>query len=64
MDNVIILEEVRLRKSIKEAEDTLKQARTLISLGEEVPEGVIPKLEQIIAKLEQKLINIFENSNG
>jgi hypothetical protein len=60
MDNVIFLDEIWIRKDIEEAEFALAQAKMLVSVGVEVPEDVIPRLENILLKLEQELIDLFE----
>mgnify|MGYP005826259535 CR=1 FL=1 len=60
MNNVIFIDEVRIRKSIKEAEKALTQAKNLVSSGVEVPVDVISRLEAILGNLEQKLIDLFE----
>ena len=60
MDNVIFLDEIRIRKDIEEAEFALAQAKMLISVGVEVPEDVIPRLENILIMLEQELVDLFE----
>ena len=60
MDNVIFLDEIWIRKDIEEAEFALAQAKMLVSVGVEVAEVVIPRLENILLKLEQELIDLFE----
>lgn len=60
MDDIIFLDEIRLQKSIEKAELTLRQARMLVSLGKDVPDDLIPRLEHIIASLEQELIDLIE----
>jgi len=60
MDNVIFLDEIWIRKDIEEAEFALAQAKMLVSVGVEVPEDVIPRLENILLKLEQELVDLFE----
>lgn len=60
MNNVIFLDEVRIRKDIEEAELALSQAKMLMSVGVEVPKDVISRLEDILIRLEQELIDLFE----
>ena len=60
MNNVIFLDEVRIRKDIEEAELALSQAKMLMSVGVEVHKDVISRLEDILIRLEQELIDLFE----
>ena len=60
MDNVIFIDEIRIRKSIEETQEALNQAKMLISIGIDVPSDVIPRLETILSDLEQRLIDLIE----
>jgi hypothetical protein len=60
MNNIISINEIRIKMALKEATDSLIRARTLISNGEDVPRNLIPKLEKIIEQLEKQLIDILE----
>ena len=59
MQNVISLQEVRIKKKINEAYKNLKEVRTLISYGhyDKVKEAV--RLEKTIDKLEIKLLELI-----
>ena len=59
-NNVILINEVRIRAAIKEAETALARIRTAIIDGEKVPDHLIPKLESIIKKLEEDLELVIE----
>tara|TARA_R110002020_G_C16105223_1_gene759049 strand:- start:495 stop:695 length:201 start_codon:yes stop_codon:yes gene_type:complete len=61
MQNIIYLDEIRIRKSILETEEAIKKVRMLMFVGVEVPDDVMPRLENILSKLEQDLIDLFEN---
>ena len=61
MGELILLDEHRIRKHIKRAEEALIQARMLVIMGEEVPDNLISRLEQIIVELEDKLVKLLEH---
>jgi hypothetical protein len=60
MNNVISITEIRIKMAIKEATNALIKARTLMSQGEHVPEGLIPRLQDMIAELEKQLSQLIE----
>jgi|2_EtaG_2_1085320.scaffolds.fasta_scaffold245028_1 hypothetical protein len=61
MENIIFLEEIQLKEAIKKATDTLILARTMVIEGKDIPEELIPRLEQVIEELEQRLFDFIEN---
>jgi len=60
MPKVICIEEERIRRAIREAENQLYELRTLISLGEYERVGEAMELEGIIITLENKLVDLIE----
>lgn len=60
MNNVISIREIRIKLALKEATNALVRARTLISDGRDVPEDLIPRLENVIVDLEKQLMTIIE----
>ena len=60
MNNVISIREIRIKLALKEATNALVRARTLISDGRDVPEDLIPRLENVIVELEKQLMTIIE----
>ena len=63
MDNIISIGEIRIKTALKEAEEALSRAKTMVIEGEEVPEDIIPRLEAIVANLEEKLIKLIEDDH-
>ena len=63
MQNVISLQEIRLKKEINKAYKNLKETRTLISYGhyDKVQEAL--ELEDTIFNLEKQLIDIIESDS-
>ena len=61
MKNIISLHEMRIKKAIKGATDSLIKARTFVAEGKKVPDDLIPRLEAIISDLENQLSNYIEN---
>ena len=59
---IINLDEVRLRKDIKKATQALSDARTLISYGKYELVDKARELEDLIDKLESKLISMIDNT--
>jgi len=55
MNNIVYLDEFKLRKDLTEVRETLQRARYLISIGVEVPEEVLEDLEIWELELEDKL---------
>ena len=60
MGSLVLLDEYRLKKHINDAEDALKKARILVSTGADVPSHIIPRLEKLINKLENELLELIE----
>ena len=56
MRNIIYLEEVRIKKELAKAESALRAARDLRARGIEVPNDIFGRLQQIINRLEAKLV--------
>ena len=63
MQNVISLQEIRIKRKIKQAYIKLKEVRTLISYGdyERVKEAY--QIESDILKLEKELIVLIESDS-
>jgi hypothetical protein len=60
-NNIIYLDEVRLKESIDKSERAINKARKLSSQGIALPEGLMGRLENIRDSLEKKLIDLIEN---
>ncbi len=60
MSDLISFHEMKLRRAIEEAMNTLVTARMLVSEGKDVPENLISRIEEVIANLEQQLIDHIE----
>ena len=63
MDDVIFITEIRIKSALKEAENALIKARTLASEGENIPDDIIPRLEEIVINLEEKLTKFIEDDS-
>ena len=63
MDNVISISEIRIKLALKEAEKALNRAKTLVSDGEDIPKDITPRLEGIVAHLEEQLIKLVEDDH-
>ena len=61
--SIINLEEVRIRRAIKEAEKNLSALRILISNGEYDKVAEAMELEAIIVDLEDSLIKLIESDS-
>jgi predicted DNA-binding protein (UPF0278 family) len=55
MSNIIYLQEERIKRGLKTAEDALQEARSMVVRGVDVPTSLIGDLENIISTLEKKL---------
>ena len=55
MDNVIFLDEFKLKKDLEEVRETLERARYLVTIGVEVPEAVLEDLQLWELELEDRL---------
>jgi|TARA_B100000282_G_scaffold296117_1_gene277107 hypothetical protein len=55
MNNIIYLDEFKLRKDLAEVRETLRRARYLVTIGVEVPETVLEDLQLWELELEDKL---------
>jgi len=55
MNNIIYLDEFKLRKDLTEVRETLKRARYLVSIGVEVSESVLEDLQIWELELEDRL---------
>ena len=55
MNNVVYLDEFKLRKDLSEVRETLQRARYLISIGVDVPEEVLEDLRIWELELEDRL---------
>ena len=63
MAEIISIKEERIKLALKNDAAALKKAKTLIIDGEDVPDDVIPRLEAIVANLEEQLIAVVEENN-
>lgn len=63
MAEIISIKEVRIKLALKGAAEALQKAKTLVIDGEDVPEDVIPRLEAIVANLEEQLIAVVEEDS-
>ena len=55
MDNIVYLDEFKLKKDLAEVRETLQRARYLVTIGVEVPENLLEDLEVWELELEDKL---------
>ena len=55
MDNIVYIDEFRLRKDLAEVRETLARARYLVTIGVEVPESVLEDLYLWELELEDRL---------
>lgn len=55
MDNVVYLDEIRIKRDLAKAESAMRAARALIAEGIDVPRDVLGRLQQAINRLEEKL---------
>tara|TARA_R100000455_G_C6261660_1_gene116991 strand:- start:1054 stop:1239 length:186 start_codon:yes stop_codon:yes gene_type:complete len=55
MNNVVYLDEFKLRKDLAEVRETLQRARYLVTIGVEVPQNVLEDLEIWELELEDRL---------
>jgi hypothetical protein len=60
MPKVICIDEERIRRAIREAEEDLYELRTLISYGEYERVGEAMEIEGMIITLENKLVELIE----
>ncbi len=63
MAEIISIKEVRIKLALKGAAEALQKAKTLVIDGEDVPDDVIPRLEAIVANLEEQLIAVVEEDS-
>tara|TARA_R100001086_G_C11814517_1_gene252484 strand:+ start:446 stop:631 length:186 start_codon:yes stop_codon:yes gene_type:complete len=55
MNNIVYLDEFKLKKDLAEVRETLERARYLVTIGVEVPETVLEDLQLWELELEDKL---------
>ena len=55
MDNIVYLDEFKLKKDLADVREHLERARYLVSIGVEVPEEVLEDLQIWELELEDKL---------
>ena len=55
MDNIVYLDEFKLRKDLTEVRETLQRARYLVTIGVEVPDDVLEDLQLWELELEDRL---------
>lgn len=58
MNNLIFLDEQRIKKQLELAYDNLVVLRTLVCEGQEIPNGSIETIEKTICELEGRLDNL------
>ena len=61
MNDIICLNEVRLKRALKEAQAALIRSRTMVIEGKKIPDDLIPRLEAVIVNLEKQLIELSYN---
>jgi len=55
MNNIVYLDEFKLKKDLVEVKETLARARYLVTIGVEVPEAVLEDLRLWELELEDRL---------
>ena len=55
MNNVVYLDEFKLKKDLVEVRETLERARYLVSIGVDVPDSVLEDLQLWELELEDRL---------
>ena len=55
MNNIVYLDEFKLKKDLAEVRETLQRARYLVTIGVEVPESLLEDLQVWELELEDKL---------
>ena len=60
MNDIISINEVRIKLAIKSAETALQKARAAYISGKNIPEDLIPRLENVIQQLEEQLKDLIE----
>ena len=61
-EKIIHLDEIRLRRSIQEAENALRKARDLKARGHDVPPETMTRLEELIGELEDRLCLLIDRN--
>jgi tRNA(Phe) wybutosine-synthesizing methylase Tyw3 len=62
MNNVVHLDEYRVKKDLKKVQNAMVTARTLIANGIKIPNNIINRLQEIMTKLEKQLETLCEDS--
>jgi len=62
MNNVVHLDEYRIKKDLKKVQNAMVTARSLIASGIKVPNNIINKLQELVVKLEKQLEALCEDS--
>jgi hypothetical protein len=60
MDNIVHLDEYRIKRDLKKVQTAIATARALIADGIAVPKNILPRLRGIEEKLEKQLEALFE----
>ena len=60
MNNIVHLDEYRIKKDLKKVQNAIAMARTLIADGVVVPKNILPRLHGLEEKLEKRLEALFE----
>ena len=55
MNNIVYIDEFKLRKDLSEVRETLERARYLVTIGVDVPESVLEDLQLWEMELEDRL---------
>ena len=55
MNNIVYLDEFKLKKDLAEVREHLERARYLISIGVDIPQSILEDLELWELELEEKL---------
>ena len=61
MNNVVHLDEYKIKKDLKKVQNAMLTARSLIAGGVKVPNNVINRLQELVVKLEKQLEALCEN---
>ena len=64
MGEIIYIDEYLLKEDIKKVEDAIKEARTLISQGHDIPSEVLADLESLRDMLNHKLADVITGASG
>ena len=61
MNNVVHLDEYRIKKDLKKVQNAMVTAKSLIANGVKVPNNIINRLQELVKDLEKKLEKLCED---